>query len=102
MREDGREDQRAMTSEPGEQALLRDEAALWPRLVAALDATGDGTVHGAGTDAWTARDGWARLARWLAHAIAYAEAIRTGRAPVSITDFDAANARWRIEDATLT
>ena len=34
--------------------------------------------------------------------MAYAEATRDGHAPVSITDFDAANTRWRAADAALT
>ena len=50
-----------LSSEPGAQALLRDEAALWPRLVAELDAAGEGAAlhdagEGAGATGWTARD----------------------------------------------
>jgi hypothetical protein len=81
-------------------AFLDDEAALWERTVAALDAAGDGPAHLEGP-AWTVRDVWAHLARWMHRAADYVEAYLAGSALEPITDYDTVNARWQAEDAAL-
>lgn len=84
--------------------MLREDRAEWEALVAILEAHPDGPLHNPNSPAWTSRDVYAHLARWIAHSTDAFEAHRAGRGPPPDqpgTD-DEINARWQAEDASLS
>jgi hypothetical protein len=84
-------------------AMLREDRAEWDALVAVLEAHPDESLHGAGSPAWTSRDVYAHLARWMEHSTADLEARLAGRSLPQLegTD-DEINARWQAEDSGLS
>lgn len=84
-------------------AMLREDRDEWGTLVALLEAHPDENLHAPGSPAWTSRDIYAHLARWIEHSTAALEARLAGRTlpPLEGTD-DEINARWQQEDSGLT
>jgi hypothetical protein len=96
-------------------AMLDEDRREWAALGAALDAHPDVALHeppppspsGKGAEglgpAWTARDVYAHLARWITHSTDDLETVLAGGAPAVIegTD-DEINARWQAEGAGLS
>ncbi len=69
----------------------------------ALDARPDDVLHDPESPAWTAKEVYAHLARWVEHATADFEAYtQGGRAPVPEGTDDEVDARWAAEGAALT
>ena len=85
-------------------ARVREDHAEWKALVAVLGAHPDVPLHDPSSPAWTSRDVYAHLARWMEHSTAALEARLAGRplpADPEGTD-DEVNARWQQEDSRLT
>jgi hypothetical protein len=85
-------------------AMLHEDRAEWQALVAALDAHPDGPLHDPESPAWTPRDVYAHLARWINNSTDGFEswlASRTLPPPPGGND-DEINARWQAEDSGLT
>ncbi len=85
-------------------AMLQRDEAEWRALVSVLDAAGDTVVHEPGAPPWNARDVYAHLARWITHSTDAFEAYRDGRDPPPDPpgSDDEINARWQLEDASLS
>jgi hypothetical protein len=85
-------------------AMLDRDEAEWRALVRVLDSRPDGPLHGPAAPAWTVRDVYAHLARWITLSTDTLEALAQGR-PVPTPpegDDDEINARWHREDSGLT
>jgi hypothetical protein len=85
------------------EAMLREDRAEWEALVAVLEAHPEGPLHDPKSPAWTSRDVYAHMARWIKHSTAHLEAHLAGREfpKVEGTD-DEINARWQHEDSGLS
>ncbi|MCH7811220.1 MAG: maleylpyruvate isomerase N-terminal domain-containing protein [Chloroflexi bacterium] len=83
--------------------MLREDRAEWEALVEVLEAHPDGALHDPTSPAWTSRDVYAHLARWIEHSTGQFEAFLAGRELTTIegTD-DEINARWQQEDSGLS
>ncbi len=84
--------------------MLSEDRREWAALCAALDAHPDGPLHDPESPAWTARDVYAHLARWIAHSTADLESVLAGGglAVIEGSGDDEINARWQAEDSGLT
>lgn len=82
--------------------MLAEDRSEWQRLSGILDAHPTQPVHAAGA-AWTSRDIYAHLARWMERSMSDLQARLEGHplAPLPGTD-DEINARWQDEDSRLT
>jgi hypothetical protein len=84
------------------QMLDRDRGA-WEALVSALDARPHEVLHDPESPAWTAKEVYAHLARWMEHSTDDFEAhIEGKRAPRDEGTDDEINERWAVEDRALT
>jgi len=84
--------------------MLEEDRREWSALCETLDAHPEGTLHDPESPAWTARDVYAHLARWINNSIDGFEswlATRTIPTPPHV-DEDTINARWQAEDSHLT
>jgi hypothetical protein len=84
-------------------AMLDQDRAEWDALVAVLEAHPVGPVHRGDVVAWTSRDMYAHLARWMERSTADIEARLAGRVLAELvgTD-DEINANWQREDAAMS
>jgi hypothetical protein len=82
--------------------MAREDRDEWAALVAALDAQSGSLLHDTASPAWTSRDVYAHLARWIEETTAALSEQLAGRTrpPIPGTD-DEINARWQLEDSRL-
>jgi hypothetical protein len=86
------------------QAMLREDREEWRALCAVLDAHPEGPLHDPESPAWTARDVYTHLARWMersTEALGAWLADGSVLSPLDGTD-DEINARWQAEDSGLS
>lgn len=84
-------------------AMLDNDHAEWEALVLLLEAHPDVPLHQPESPAWTARDVYAHLARWMENSTGGLEAWLDGRInpPIGGTE-DEINARWQKEASGLS
>jgi hypothetical protein len=85
--------------------MLRDDRAAWSELVAVLEAHPGEVLHDPASPwAWTSRDVYAHLARWLTRSMDELEALLAGRPalPPLEGSEDEINRRWQQEDSGLS
>ncbi len=85
-------------------AMLAEDHREWAALCAALDARPEGPLHDPESPAWTARDVYAHLARWINNSTDSFDSWLASRTiPKTLEgDDDTINARWQAEDSGLT
>jgi hypothetical protein len=83
--------------------MLSKDREEWEALVAVLEAHPEESLHDPAAPAWTSRDVYTHMARWINHSTDHLEAELAGRTlpPLAGTD-DEINARWQEEDSGLS